>query len=758
MYVRMLAWSAMLAVLAVGCGGRTSTSVPAAPSSNAETVSVQFQILIPASTAAQARKPAYVSAATKSASVSVSPGNTTTIINCTTTACSGSVLAPLGGDTFTVNLYDGSNATGNLLSTGTLTQTIVIDQANSVSVTFNGVVASLSVALSPRSVIVGTPATIAVTANALDADGNTIIGPGSYSSASGGALTVNLADSDGSGATHLSQSSLSAPTSGITLSYNGASIPNPTISATASGLTSARAILTANAAVIAFTGSPVTISPNAAPLATTSPFPFSGALQIQAKDANGNIIAGAFSPVTVANGDTSGNTCLRYLALGAAATPCPFSSAGQSVTVKNSTDQIVVQYNNAPMSVAGFMLSAAQPAPAATPATVTATVNTQAVSFLGLNPATVPKAVLPFGTNVYAAAGAAGSGPNAALLKYSFAAGTIAAAPGVPTTATTGIGQIHGALGSAGNNLTQPIVGLTVGPDNNIWFVEAAAGVMYVGVYAVSGPASGGAVASGAVGESTNLYSANGTIGNGSALSAAQTMVGITSMGGYIWVLDSGNDVVRIDPTNLQNAGGTGIIKAISGVGNDPPFSSPWNGGVIASGGSLYAATSNGSVTKTSPSTVAATTQASLLYATSGSPATYTQTSPSGFVNMNGVLNASDGNFWSAAGGAATALIFVNPAATTTGQLAQANNLEGSLAQGGPDNFLFTTTSAAATGLYYTNTAGTTTGLVITTAAGCVPAAGATGVSPTGAALAFMPGGYIVQVTPNAANVCVAIP
>ena len=356
------------------------------------------------------------------------------------------------------------------------------------------------------------------------------------------------------------------------------------------------------------------------------------------------------------------------------------------------------------MSVAGFNLSAVQPAPSATPAPATATVNTQSVSFLGLNPATVPKAVLAFGSNVYVAAGNARSAPNASLLKYLFAAGTITAAAGVPTTATTGIGAAQGALGTAGNPLTQPIVGLTVGPDNNIWFIEFAAGVTYVGVYAVSGAASNGAVAQGAVGESTNLYAANASIGNGSALSAAQTIVGITSMGGYIWVESSANDVIRIDPSNLQNTGGTGIIKAISGVGNNPPAFPALGGGVVGSGSNLYAATAGGDLTKTSPSTVAVpagTGSTFLLYSAAGA----TVTSPSiGFVNMNGVFNASDGNFWSAAGGAGTPLIFVNPAATTTGQLAQANNLEGSLAQGGPDNFLFTTTSIAPLGLYYTNT------------------------------------------------------
>src|ERR1035437_3122616 len=212
-------------LIASGCGGSTTAVAPklAAVQTTAKSVQVQFSVPVPRRTSGTARSPRYVSASTQSASIVVAPSGgsagTPGVVNCTT-VCSGQIAAPVGSDTFTVNLYDGTNAGGNLLSTGTLTQTIVIDQANTVSVTFNGVVASLSVVLTPSSVTAGTSTTVAVSANALDADGNTIIGPGSYANASGGALTVNLADSDGSGATHLSQSSLSAPTSGITLSYN----------------------------------------------------------------------------------------------------------------------------------------------------------------------------------------------------------------------------------------------------------------------------------------------------------------------------------------------------------------------------------------------------------------------------------------------------------------------------------------------------------------------------------------------------------
>jgi len=160
-------------------------------------------------------------------------------VNCTTT-CSGTVSAPVGSDTFTVNLYDATNGTGSLLSTGTLTQTIVAGQANSVNVTFNGVVASLAVAIA-NVVSPGTAGSVGVTVNALDADGNTIVGPGVYVNSSGTPVTIALTNSDTSGNSTLSQTSITQPTTGIELNYTAAFDANPTISASASGFTTANA-------------------------------------------------------------------------------------------------------------------------------------------------------------------------------------------------------------------------------------------------------------------------------------------------------------------------------------------------------------------------------------------------------------------------------------------------------------------------------------------------------------------------------------
>jgi len=244
--VRTLALVAITALL-VGCGGGGSMPgvitqpQPQPTQQKTQNVSVSFTIVVPTASGAHTRRvPNYVSASTKSASIAVGSATPTTV-NCTTT-CSGSVSAPVGSDTFSVNLYDATNGSGSLLSTGTLTQTIVANQANSVNVTFNGVVNSLAVAIA-NVVSPGTAGSVGVTVNALDADGNTIVGPGVYVNASGTPVTIALSNSDASGNSTLSQTSITQPTSGIELNYTAAFDANPTISASATGFTTATAMV-----------------------------------------------------------------------------------------------------------------------------------------------------------------------------------------------------------------------------------------------------------------------------------------------------------------------------------------------------------------------------------------------------------------------------------------------------------------------------------------------------------------------------------
>ena len=114
---------------------------------------------------------------------------------------------------------------------------VVSGQSNPVNATLNGVVAAVSVVLSPNRVTLGTAATIQVIANALDASGNTIVGPGVFVDAAGNPELLALTDTDASNSTTLSQGSLNKPTSGITLAYNGsASFSSATITVTSSAL------------------------------------------------------------------------------------------------------------------------------------------------------------------------------------------------------------------------------------------------------------------------------------------------------------------------------------------------------------------------------------------------------------------------------------------------------------------------------------------------------------------------------------------
>ncbi len=183
---------------------------------------------------------------TKSAAITVAPSggaaSAPVVVNCTS-VCSGQIAAPVGSDTFVVKLYDAAGGTRNLLSTGTLTQTIVLDAANTVNVTFDGVVKAVSVALAPASVTPGAAATVTVNLAAHDADNNTIVGPGVYADVTGAAVTVTLTSSDPTNAKLSATTFTAPPASAPTLSYTGAAIGNVTVTATASSGATAKATL-----------------------------------------------------------------------------------------------------------------------------------------------------------------------------------------------------------------------------------------------------------------------------------------------------------------------------------------------------------------------------------------------------------------------------------------------------------------------------------------------------------------------------------
>lgn len=210
------------ALFAAGCGGGGggSAALPPTPggapgATNAPSVpaSVNFTVEIPsASTSATTRRPRYVSAGTKSATITYNGTNQT--VNCGT-SCVATLQVPSGPVTFVAALYDGQNGAGNLLAQGQTQAVISPGAVNSVQITFDGLVATVGLALGSTDVPAGTPASIPIIVTPKDAAGFTIVGSQAFSA------PITLSDDDTSGTTSLSTTSISSPGSSTTLTYNG---------------------------------------------------------------------------------------------------------------------------------------------------------------------------------------------------------------------------------------------------------------------------------------------------------------------------------------------------------------------------------------------------------------------------------------------------------------------------------------------------------------------------------------------------------
>ena len=264
-----LAIVALLAIALSACGGSGGGStVPSAPTGSkpAAHASATFAIKIPApSSASGTMRPKFVSPSTQSVKVSsggsvLGTFNTTpTSPGCSSangvTACSFDISQlATGSQTLTVDAYDGTNGSGNHLSTGNVTQTIVAGQANTISVTMSGVVASLSLGVVGGAFKAGTAVTPALTVMAKDADGNVIVGPGNYSA------PVTITDADTSGITQLqvdggaasTSVQVNGPADRVAIVYNGKNITSFGLSAAATGATPATATIYPTPTQLAF--------------------------------------------------------------------------------------------------------------------------------------------------------------------------------------------------------------------------------------------------------------------------------------------------------------------------------------------------------------------------------------------------------------------------------------------------------------------------------------------------------------------------
>jgi virginiamycin B lyase len=209
-----------IAVLAAGCsggGGANSVTPTTASQPNKGTASVTFKMNWGTGTAAVRRNPRYVPATARSVSVTVN-GGTPQYLNAP--ASTIVIDAPVGTDTFAFATYDDQNGQGNVLSRASVTQSVVLGAANTVSAVLNGVVVSVTISLSNPAPNAGVPATVNVNASARDADGNTIVGPGDYSTP----ISLSVRDDTGSGTLSLSTTTLPNASTTATLTYNGGTL------------------------------------------------------------------------------------------------------------------------------------------------------------------------------------------------------------------------------------------------------------------------------------------------------------------------------------------------------------------------------------------------------------------------------------------------------------------------------------------------------------------------------------------------------
>jgi len=231
--------TAVAAIAITACSGGTSGSgtlpVSVASPATAMRSRTTFSITVPkpAPTSFSARRPAYISPATQSMTISIKQGATTILsrtvgLSASSSGCS-STLADVactlmlslnpGSYTASITTFDGSNGGGTALSTAqNVTFTVVANQNNLVPLTLSGI---------PRTILVTAAGAHAVYVLAQDADGNFIIGSGApafIAARSSGPSLVAITQPTSSAPNTISFASVSPPlagaeTIGITASF-----------------------------------------------------------------------------------------------------------------------------------------------------------------------------------------------------------------------------------------------------------------------------------------------------------------------------------------------------------------------------------------------------------------------------------------------------------------------------------------------------------------------------------------------------------
>ncbi len=217
--MKPLRFIASIAILALVAGCSSGSAIPVTPRQMA---SMTFRIVMPSQASIQSanrRSPQYISVATQSVIFALtswngtaqSPAITTTVAltpsgNCTGTplVCTVASTAPVGSDTFAVETFNSASPTYGTtvpLSWNTINQSVVAG-SNTISVTLNGVVATVAFSPTSASCVATSACTTSVVLNSEDMAGDIIIGPGSYAyDGTGGASLNTIALSCKSGLT-----------------------------------------------------------------------------------------------------------------------------------------------------------------------------------------------------------------------------------------------------------------------------------------------------------------------------------------------------------------------------------------------------------------------------------------------------------------------------------------------------------------------------------------------------------------------------
>lgn len=267
---RLLSLGIAAALLDDCSGSRSATVLPgltdvppgaAAPppvAASAGKGTLQFRFTVPVRSRRsrdieQARTVQFVSPGTRSVTVVVTPAGgppgPPELLSCSSGACGGSVFAPVGHDTVTVDLYDQAAGAGHLLSTGSSTVYVSADTSNAVSLKLEGVVSSIATSLPGVTTFMAAASPAMVTA--LDASGAAI--SGTY------ANPISVAVSDAAAAVTAGAAQLNSSTDTLAINYNGNRDPaGATVTFSAAGATPSAPTLIPVNLTQSFTGSSVT--------------------------------------------------------------------------------------------------------------------------------------------------------------------------------------------------------------------------------------------------------------------------------------------------------------------------------------------------------------------------------------------------------------------------------------------------------------------------------------------------------------------